>query len=98
MLFHVTWEFTDETEESQHRSLELFSKWQPPAGSEFKEFYGFVDGSGGVAIVEVDSFATLGRAIAPFTSWMRFTTIPIVPIEESAGIAAEALAWRDSVS
>src|SRR5690349_23835131 len=45
---------------------------------------GFVDGSGGVAIVEVDSFSTLGRAIAPFTSWMRFTTIPIVPIDRKS--------------
>ena len=67
MLFHVTWEFTDESEESQQRSLQVFSKWQPPAGAEFKGFYGFADNSGGVAIIEVDSFATLARTTAPFT-------------------------------
>lgn len=98
MLFHVTWEFTDEAEESQRRSLAVFGKWQPPSGAEFKGFYGFADGSGGVAIVEVDSSATLARTVAPFTPWMRFTTTPIVAIEESAAIAAEAQAFVGSVS
>jgi len=97
MLFHVTWEFTDESEESQQRSLQAFSKWEPPAGADFKGFYGFADNSGGVAIVEVDSVATLARTTAPFTSWMRFTATPLIPIEESAGIAGEALEWRGSV-
>ena len=97
MLFHVTWEFTDESEESQQRSLQVFSKWQPPAGAEFKGFYGFADNSGGVAIIEVDSFATLARTTAPFTAWMRFTALPILPIEESAGIGGEALEFLGSV-
>ena len=98
MLLHVAWEFTDESEESERRSLDVFGKWQPPAGAEFKGFYGFADNSGGFAIVEVDSLATLARTTAPFTAWMRFTTTPILPIEESATIAGEALSWRESVS
>ena len=98
MLFHVTWEFTDRTEEGERRSLAVFSKWQPPASAEFKGFYGFADGTGGVAIVEVDSAATLHRTTAPWTSWLRFTVTPIVPIEEATAIANEAIAFRDSVS
>ena len=47
MLFHVTWVFTDESEEGTRRSLSVFAKWQPPAGAEFKGFYGAADGSGG---------------------------------------------------
>ena len=47
MLFHVTWEFIDTSEDGIRRSLEVFSKWQPPAGAEFKGFYGFADGGGG---------------------------------------------------
>jgi uncharacterized protein DUF3303 len=98
MLFHVTWEFIDPTEEGQKRSLSVFSQWQPPAGAEFQGFYGFADGTGGVALIEVDSAATLSRTIDPWTPWLRFTVTPIVPIEESTQIATEAVAFRDSIS
>jgi hypothetical protein len=98
MLFHVVWEFTDESEDAQRRSLAVFANWKPPEGAEFKGFFGFADGSGGVAIVDVDSIATLARTTAPFTSWMRFSAAPIVPIEEAATIGSEAIAFRDSVS
>jgi hypothetical protein len=98
MLFHVAWQFIDLSEEGERRNLGVFGKWQPPSGVEFKGFYGFGDGTGGVAIVEVDSAATIARTTAPFTPWLRFTVTPIVPIEESAAIAGEAVAFRDSVS
>lgn len=98
MLFHVTWEFVDTSEDGIRRSLEVFSKWQPPVGAEFKGFYGFADGGGGVALIEADSAATLARTSAPWAPWLRFTTTPIVPIEESSAIAGEAVAFRDSVS
>jgi hypothetical protein len=97
MLFHVQWEFTDTSEEGERRSLKVFSQWQPPAGAEFKGFYGFSDGSGGVALIEVDSAATLARTTAPWVPWLTFTTTPIIPIEESAAIGGEAIAFRDSV-
>ena len=61
MLFHVLWEFIDTTEDGERRSLEVFSQWQPPEGAEFRGFYGFTDGTGGVAIIEADSAATLAR-------------------------------------
>jgi hypothetical protein len=98
MLFHVTWEFIDSTEDGSRRSLSVFEKWQPPAGADFKGFYGFAGGSGGVAIIEVDSAETLARTTAPWTPWLRFTASPIVPIEQSAAIAGEGMAFRDSVS
>ena len=98
MLFHVAWEFIDTSEDAERRSLAVFAKWEPPAGAEFKGFYGFADGGGGVAIIEVDSAATLARTTAPWTPWLRFTATPIVPIEESAAIGTEGIAFRDSVS
>jgi hypothetical protein len=61
-------------------------------------FFGFGDGTGGVAVVEVDSAATLARTIDPWTPWLRFTVKPILPIEEASQIANEAVAFRDSVS
>ena len=50
MLFSVTWEFIDASEAGIRRSLECFEKWQPPDGAEFKGFFGFTDGTGGVAL------------------------------------------------
>ena len=97
MLFHVTWQFTDQSEDSEKRSLGVFQQWQPPAGAEFKGFYGFADGSGGVALIEVDSAATLARTTSPWTPWLTFAVTPILPIEEATAIAGEAIAFRDSV-
>jgi Protein of unknown function (DUF3303) len=97
MLFHVAWEFIDQSEEGQQRSLSILSKWQPPAGADFKAFYAFAGGGGGFAIIEVDSAATLARTTAPWTPWLSFTVHAILPNEESAGIAAEAMAWRNAV-
>ena len=96
MLFHVAWEFTDTSEAADKRSLEVFSKWQPPEGTEFKAFYGFADGTGGFAIIESDSAAALARASFPFTPWLRFTVRPILPVEEATAIVVEAIAFRDS--
>lgn len=65
--------------------------------AQFQGFYGFADGSGGFAIVEADSAATVARTTAPWTPWLRFTMTPIVPIEEATAIAGEAIAFRESV-
>ena len=97
MLFHVVWEFTDQSEESEKRSLAVFANWQPPAGAEFQGFYGFADGSGGVAILEVDSAETLARTTGPFLPWMTFTATAILPIEQAANIGSESISFRDSV-
>jgi hypothetical protein len=99
MLFHIMWQFTDQTEEAEKRSLDVFSKWEIPEGADFSRgFYGFADGTGGVAIVDADSAATVTRTTAPWTPWLSFTITPIVPIEEATQIAGEAIAFRDSVS
>lgn len=98
MLFHVSWDFIDNSEAGTARSLKILAAWQPPAGAEFKGFYGRADGGGGVALIEADSAATLARTTAPWTPWLRFTVAAIVPIEESSAIAGEAVAFRASVT
>jgi hypothetical protein len=98
MLFHVTWQFTDTSEEGSRRSLQVFAEWQPPAGAQFQGFYGLADGTGGVALIEVDSAETLSATTAPWIPWLRFTATPIVPIEQSTQIATQAMQFRDSVS
>jgi hypothetical protein len=98
MLFAVEWEFVDASEDGGRRSLNVFSQWKPPPGAEFKGFYGYADNSGGLAIVEVDSLATLARTTAPFTPWLRFTATPLVSIEESTAISVEAIGFLDSIT
>jgi hypothetical protein len=98
MLFHITWTTHSPTEENATVSRELFAKWQPPADVDFKGFYGFADGSGGVAIVETDTAAGLARTTAPWNAWLTFSITPILPIEEGVAIGAEAAAWKASVA
>jgi len=98
MLFHVSWDFVDASEEGTARSLKVLAGWQPPAGADFKGFFGRADGSGGVALIEADSVATLSRTTAPWTPWLRFTITPILPIEESSAIAGEGVAFRASIA
>ena len=95
MLFHVTWDYTDTSEAGQKRMLLLFSKWHPGPG-QFKAFYDFADGSGGVALIEVDSAADLTKTIARWTPFLRFTTRAILPVQEAAQINGAAAAWRDA--
>jgi hypothetical protein len=97
MLFHVTWKFSDLSEDGIKRSLDVFSSWQPPAGAQFQGFYGYADGSGGVAIIEVDSAASLLETTSPWVPWFDFTVTPILPVEESTPIAQAAVAFRDSI-
>ncbi len=97
MLFHVTWQFRDSTEAGSRRSLQVFSNWQPPAGADFQGFFGFADGTGGVALIEVDSAETLARTTAPWVPWLSFVATPILPIDSSTAIAGEAVEFRDSV-
>ena len=93
MLFHVTWDFIDNSEAGQKRSLQLFSKWQPGPG-QFQAFYGFADGGGGVALIEASSAPELAKTMAPWTPFLKFTARPVLPIRESAEISGAAAAWR----
>ena len=72
--------------------------WKPPDEADFTGFFGFADGTGGVALIEVDTAETLQRVIAPWTPWLRFDARAIMPIETSAAIAGEGVAFRAGVS
>ena len=95
MLFQLTWKFVDTTEEGQKRSLQLFSKWQP-GPAQFQGFYGYADGTGGMAVVEANSAAELAKTVAPWTPWLTFDAKVLLPIQESAEIGNEAIAFWNS--
>lgn len=98
MLFAVTWvNRGGMSEERDRRTLKLFTNWQPPAGFEFKGFYDYVDGNGGVAIAETSSAEVMLEAFAPWSTFFEFTVKPIVPTDKSVPILQKGIAWRDSI-
>jgi len=98
MLFAITWtNRAGATEETDKRILQLFEKWQPPAGLDFKGFYDYADGNGGIAIIEASSAEVILEATAPWSTYLNFTIRPIVPTDKSPAILAKAMAWRDSI-
>jgi uncharacterized protein DUF3303 len=98
MLFGIVWSNrAGGTEETDKRTLKLFKNWQPPAGLEFKSFYDYADGNGGIAIAESNSAEAILEATAPWATFFDFTVRPIVPTDKSPAIFEKVIAWRDSV-
>jgi Protein of unknown function (DUF3303) len=98
MLFAVSWVNRGSgSEDTDKRTLKLFTNWRPPAGVEFKAFYDYADASGGVALIEASSAEGLLETMAPWATFFNFTCRPVVATEQSAGIFQKALSWRDSV-
>ena len=83
------------TEESQKRSLQLFTNWQPPF--EFKANYTRGDGKGGISIIESDSVEAVIEGIAPWAPFFEFDVTPVMPIEDALPALQRANDWRDSV-
>ena len=98
MLFAVNWvNRGGATEERDRRIHKLFTNWKPPAGFDFKAFYDYADGNGGVAIAEATSPETVLEVCATWSTFFEFTVRPIVPSEKATPIFEKAIAWRDSV-
>ena len=95
MLFAVIYTERNPTEESQKRSLKLFTSWTPPAGLTFKAHYASTEG--GIAIVEAESAAAVLEGIGPFTPFFDFKALPVVDMMEAVPIFQRLNAWRDSV-
>ena len=96
MRFLVTWQVHGSSEADAARILALFAKWKPPV--ELRDWSGFADGSGGMAIVDTDDVEVLSAVSAPWSPWLSFTMRPLAPIERTAAVLAEARAFRASVA
>lgn len=84
------------TEESQKRSLQLFTQWSPPF--EFKVHYARGDGKGGIAIVESDTAEAVVEGVSPWAPFFDFEVMPVVDIQAAVPLFQRTNAWRDSVS
>lgn len=99
MKYVVTWESNPNlTEEASGRALEVFGKWTPSEGVDYKEFLGRVDGRGGFAVVETADAALIAKDVAPFGAWFDFCVYPVLEIADTATINAQAVAFVQSVS
>ena len=86
-----------DNEEALRRALELFSKWQPPAGTTFHQFVGRVDGEGGFAIVETDNGTELLAETMKFSPFNSFQIHPVVDMDEWARAAQQGIDFRGSI-
>jgi hypothetical protein len=103
MKYVMTWTprlggSVEENEAAARRGLELFSKWQQPAGTTFHQFVARVDGAGGFAVVETDSAADLLDGTAKFSPLNKFQLYPVVDIADWAQAAQEGVEYRESIS
>ena len=87
-----------ENEAGVARVLELYSKWTPSSDVTYHQFVLRVDGEGGFAVTEGDDPATGAREIAKFSPFLEYTVYPVLDVAEAAGIAAEAVEWRKSIT
>jgi hypothetical protein len=103
MKYVITWKpryggSAAENEAGIARLLELYSKWAPSSEVTFHQFVLRVDGEGGFAVTEGDDPASAARDIAKFAPFLEYTVYPVLDVAEAAGILAEAVEWRKSIT
>ena len=79
------------------RRLELIGNWSPPDGWESKGSYAFVDGSGGMFIVEAESEEPLARGITSLMPYFDFGVVPMMEVGAWRSITHTGIAFRESV-
>jgi len=87
-----------ENEANAARILEVYSKWTPPTGVTFHQFVARIDGEGGFAVTEGDDPATAALDIAKLSPYLEYTVYPVMDVAEHAGLWAEAVEWRKSIT
>jgi len=86
------------TEESEARSLQVFSKWAPSESVTFEQFLGRVDAQGGYAVVTTDDPQAIARDMAIFGTWFEMSVVPVLEIGDLTAQAADAVEFIASIS
>jgi hypothetical protein len=87
-----------ENEASVARIVEVFSKWTPASDVTIHQFVVRVDGEGGFAVAEADDHASLARDFAKWVPFCEYMVYPVLHVAEGAGILAESVEWRKSIT
>lgn len=99
MKYVISWESrANATEETRARSLQVFGKWQPSEGADFKEFVERVDGRGGFAVVETADPALIARDTAMFSAFFDFEVHPVLEIADGTAIDMQIVELLASIS
>jgi hypothetical protein len=95
MLFYVGWKpRPGQGPESGEKGLEVFSRWKPPQGVEFKGMWGRADG-GGFCVCEAASAEAIFEATAPWSgTFLDYDIAPIVDMEKAVELQKKAIAFR----
>jgi hypothetical protein len=95
MLFYVGWKArAGQGPEASEKSLEVFARWKPPQGLEFKGMWGRADG-GGFCVCEAASAEAIFEATAPWSgAFLDYDIAPIVPMEKAAELQMKAQVFR----
>ena len=95
MLFYVAWkQRPGQGSAEDEAGWEMFSRWEPPKGVEFKGFYGRADG-GGFCLCETDSAEALYEATAPWAgAYLDYEVAPIIDMEKAAELSMKGIAFR----
>ena len=95
MLFYVGWKpRVGQGPETGEKGLEMFSRWKPPAGLEFKGMWARADG-GGFCVCEAASAEAIFEATAPWAGgFLDYECSPIVDMETAVAIQQKAIAFR----
>jgi hypothetical protein len=92
------WAALGSGEASNDRALQLFSKWQPPAGSTFHQFVGRLDGDGEFAVVETENPAELLDSTGKFAPFNVFQVYPLVDMNDGVQTTQAGVEFRGSIS
>jgi hypothetical protein len=80
------------------RSLQVFSKWSPPADATFHQFLTRLDGEGGYAVVESDNPTSVMEGPSKFSPWFEFHVTPVMDIMEGVPVFNDGVEFRKSIS
>lgn len=96
MLFHTTFKpKANYGHQEQKKTLELWSKWQPPQGFQIRAFYFAVDGRG-FTIVEAQTAEAMLEVTALWARvYLDYEIVPIVDLDQALPRIQKAIAARE---
>ena len=99
MKYVIQWENRESgaSAAESRKLLDLFSKWTP-AASNILQFVTYIDGSGGLSIVETDDPANVLKDVTKFSPWLAFTVTPVMDIMDAVPIFNEAIEFVEGAS
>lgn len=101
MKYMITWNERPqgsaiEYEQAQQRILDVFRKWEPPAGFNIEVFVIRVGDWGGYMLAECDDPVVIHK-LSTMLPAFAFEARPVMPIELAVSSELEVMAWRDSL-